>query len=178
MLRNILTGSKPIITPILVSSNVNTQQLRVTIRISKKCSQLIGFIYLKTTFVLKRRAPVPLYKKNQSPTKLRGRHFNYELIEYTSSKKQPNIDVILTSYVAGIGRKGEIVSVAPTFAYNKLLVPGLAAYVTPENVTKYSKFTESNDETEEKHSSQFAQRVSTFSECNLKVDLKLSITDC
>jgi large subunit ribosomal protein L9 len=66
----------------------------------------------------------------------------------------------LTSYVAGIGRKGEVVNVAPTFAYNKLLIPGLAAYVTPENVEKYSKLAEEDDDTEVKHSSPFAQRVS------------------
>lgn len=79
-------------------------------------------------------------------------------------KKQPHIDVILTSYVAGIGRKGEIVNVAPNFAYNKLLIPGLASYVTPENIEKYSKVAEEGDDDEEKHSSQFAQRVSFNSE--------------
>lgn len=105
---------------------------------------------------------MPLYKKNQSPTKLRGRHFNYELIEDQSVKKQPNIDVLLTSYVAGVGRKGEIVNVAPTYAYNKLLIPGFATYVTPENVEKFSKIsTEDVEDDEEKHSSQFAQRVSS-----------------
>lgn len=91
--------------------------------------------------------------------KLRGRHFNYELIEDQNIKKQPNIEVILTSYVEGVGRKGEIVSVTPTFAYNKLLLPGFATYVTPENVEKYVKQQQVVPD-EEKHSSQFAQRVS------------------
>lgn len=110
--------------------------------------------------MLKRRTNVPLYKKNQSPTKLRGRHFNYELVEDQNINKKPNIDVILTSYVAGVGRKGEIVNVTPTNAYNKLLLPGLATYVTPENIEKYSKVDSEAADDEEKHSSQFAQRVS------------------
>jgi large subunit ribosomal protein L9 len=108
---------------------------------------------------LQRRTKVPLHKKNQRPTKLRGRHFNYDLVEYTSAKKQPNIDVILTTYVEGIGRKGEIVNVGPTFAYDKLLLPGLAAYLTPANVEKYTK--DADDPEEEKHSSPYAQRVSS-----------------
>lgn len=103
---------------------------------------------------------MPLYKKNQSPTKLRGRHFNYDLIEDTNTVKKPNIEVILTSYIEGIGRKGEIVSVKPTVAYNKLLLPGLAAYVTPANIAKYATKNEAEVKNEEKHSSQFAQRVS------------------
>lgn len=104
---------------------------------------------------------MPLAKKNQKPTKLRGRHFNYELIEDTNIKKYPNLDVILTSYVQGVGRKGEVVNVPPTFAYNKLLLPGLATYVTPANVEKYAKEAAEIPE-QEKHSSQFAQRVSSI----------------
>jgi large subunit ribosomal protein L9 len=123
-------------------------------------SNFMNFFELQTTFVLKRRTNVPLYKKNQSATKLRGRHFNYELIEDQNIKKQPNVDIILTSYVAGIGRKGEVVNVSPSIAYNQLLLPGLATYVTPENVEKYSKLTAENTDDEDKHSSQFAQRVS------------------
>lgn len=103
---------------------------------------------------------MPLHKKNQKPTKLRGRHFNYELIENVNVKKQPNVEVILTTYVAGIGRKGEIVKVAPTIAYNKLLLPGLAAYCTPENVEKYSKLATEDVDEGKVHSSPFAQRVS------------------
>lgn len=91
---------------------------------------------------------------------MRGRHFNYELIEDTNIKKQPNIDVILTSYVNGIGRKGEIVNVAPTKAYNELLLPGLATYVTPANIEKYASAV-AEDEEEEKHSTPFAKTVTS-----------------
>lgn len=115
---------------------------------------------LQTTFVLKRRTPVPLYKKNQAPVKLRARHFNYDLIEDTNIAKKANIDVILTTYIEGFGNRGEIVNVKPTIAYNKLLLPGFAAYVTPANIAKYAKKDGVKEEDEVKHSSQFAQRVS------------------
>lgn len=81
-------------------------------------------------------------------------------MEDQNTKKYPNVDIILTSYVQGVGRKGEIVNVPPTFAYNKLLLPGFAAYNTPANVEKYAKEAEEIPE-DEKHSSQFAQRVSS-----------------
>lgn len=67
------------------------------------------------------------------------------------------MEVILTAFVDGLGNKGDIVSVRPNMAYNKLLLPGLAVYKTPENMAKY-KSHETN-ETEEKHSSPFAQRT-------------------
>lgn len=101
---------------------------------------------------------MPLSKKNQAPRKLRGRHFVYQLVEDTNIRKKPNIDVVLTSYVEGIGRKGEVVNVKPNLAYEKLLLPGLAVYHTPENVEKYSKFLIADDD-DEKHSSPFAKRV-------------------
>lgn len=97
-------------------------------------------------------------KKNQRPRKLRGRHFNYILIEDTNKTVKPDLEVILTQFVDGIGQKGEIVKVKPNFAYNSLLLPGLADYVTPENVEKYKP--KEGEVHEVKHSSQFAQRVS------------------
>lgn len=103
-----------------------------------------------------------MYKKNQGPLKLRGRHFNYELVEDQNVKKYPKMEVILKTYVEGVGRKGEIIKVDPTFAYNKLLLPGFATYVTPDNVEKYSKEAEQAPE-EEKHSSKYAQSVSSQS---------------
>lgn len=85
------------------------------------------------------------------------------------------MDVILTEYVSGIGRKGEIVNISPTYAYNKLLLPGIAVYVTEQNIEKYVK-TAADLPDAEKHSSQFAQRVCCFNvSCNLKrLDLLLN----
>lgn len=34
----------------------------------------------------------------------------------------------------GVGHKGEQVSVKPTFAYERLLLPKLAVYASPENL--------------------------------------------
>lgn len=66
--------------------------------------------------------------------------------------------LVLTTFVEGVGRKGDVVSVRPNVGYNKLLLPGLATYKTEENIKKYAR-TQEEDEVE-KHSSPFAQRAS------------------
>lgn len=81
------------------------------------------------------------------------------MVEDTNIKKQPDVEVVLKQFVSGIGRKGEVVKVRPNFAYNELLLPGLADYPTPENIEKYRPKA-GEESNEEKHSSQFAQRVS------------------
>lgn len=73
--------------------------------------------------------------------------------------------MILKQYVNGVGKKGEIVKVKPNFAYNNFILPGIAAYVTPENIEKYSRKGDEDDD--EKHSSQYAQRVSHHEFINL-----------
>lgn len=95
---------------------------------------------------MKRQVEPKLHKKNQRPKRLRGRHHIYELVEDTCTTKQKNIDVILKTFVDGIGKKGEILSLKPTVAYNKLLLPGLAVYKTEENLTKYAKDIQEVDE--------------------------------
>lgn len=64
---------------------------------------------------------------------------------------------MLTAFVEGIGDKGDIVSLRPNLAYNKLLLPGLAVYKSPESIQKYAK-TEAEKEVIE-HSSPYAQRT-------------------
>lgn len=88
---------------------------------------------------------------------MKRRNYIYELVKNTDIEKQPNIEVILTSYVDGLGNEGDKVSVAPNYAYNKLLLPGLAIYSTPENIEKYWN-KGSNKENE--YSSAFALYVS------------------
>lgn len=68
------------------------------------------------------------------------------------------MDVILVSFVEGIGDVGDKVTVRPTVAYNSLLLPGLAVYATPENIAKYENKDDGARE-EKTHSSPFAQRV-------------------
>ncbi|XP_055849884.1 39S ribosomal protein L9, mitochondrial [Episyrphus balteatus] len=112
---------------------------------------------IRTTFVLKRRYEPLLHKKGHHPKKLRAKHFIYDLVEDTTIKKKPNLEVVLKTFVEGVGDKGDVVSMRPTFVYNKLLLPGLAVYKTEENIQKYAKTEE--DKTEVLHSSPFAQRT-------------------
>lgn len=49
------------------------------------------------------------------------------------------IDIILYSSLncfidLGLGHQGELVSVRPTYAYDKLLLPKLAVYASPDNL--------------------------------------------
>lgn len=106
---------------------------------------------------MKRKYEPPLHKTNQRPKTLRGRHHIYELIEDTNTVKQPNIEVVLKTFVEGVGTRGDVLSVKPNFAYNKLLLPGLAVYKTAENVAKYAK--KEDEKADLEHSSPFAQRV-------------------
>lgn len=75
------------------------------------------------------------------------------------SKKKP-LEVVLKTFVEGVGDKGDVVSLKPTFVYNKLLLPGLAVYKTEENIAKYAK--KSTEKVELQHSSPYAQRVSSY----------------
>lgn len=115
-------------------------------------------ITTQNTFILKRRWAPRLHKKNEKPHLLRGKHHVYDLVEDRSVKKRPNIDVILTAFVSGIGDRGDIVSLNRSEAYNKLLLPGLGVYKTDENVAKYGSL---KDDTNIKvqHSSHHAQRT-------------------
>lgn len=74
----------------------------------------------------------------------------------THVERQPNIDVILKTYVEGIGNAGDKVSVKPNFAYNNILLPGLGVYASPENLEKYKY----HEVTEEQHSTPNAPLVS------------------
>lgn len=88
---------------------------------------------------------------------MRAKNFIYELVEDTHVKKRPNMEVVLKTFVEGVGDKGDVVSMKPHFVYNKLLLPGLAAYKTPENIAKYAKTEE--EKSAVKHSSAYAQRT-------------------
>ncbi|KAL0120608.1 hypothetical protein PUN28_008352 [Cardiocondyla obscurior] len=97
------------------------------------------FQQIRTTFILKRRYPVPLHKKNGGPKPLKHKHYIYDLIEDTNVKKKEPLDLILTQYVAELGNVGTRISMHPFKAYTQLLLPKLADYATPENIEKYTK---------------------------------------
>lgn len=105
---------------------------------------------LQTTFVLKRRFAPPLRKKGQQKKILRSKHYVYDVVQMTHSERQPDIDVILTSHMEGIGNSGDKVSLRPQFAYNNILLPGLGVYASPENLEKYKDHIVKE---EERHSS-------------------------
>lgn len=111
----------------------------------------------RNTFVLKRRWPLKLYKKNEKPDRLRGRHFVYDLIEDTGIKPLPELEVVLTTFVDGHGQRGDVIKLNRNFAHKQLLLPGLAVYNTPENRERYKRQT--GDKEEVKRSSPFVERT-------------------
>ncbi|XP_063236752.1 large ribosomal subunit protein bL9m [Bacillus rossius redtenbacheri] len=115
----------------------------------------------RTTFILKRRNPVPLSKIGQRPKRLKNRHFIYDLVQDTSVAKQETVDLILTDYVSGLGDVGDRVAVKSFAAYNKLLLPGLAVYATPENEEKYARL-KGSAAAKPKFSSPHAQRTVNY----------------
>ncbi|XP_063367577.1 large ribosomal subunit protein bL9m [Cydia amplana] len=125
----------------------------------------------RTTFVLKRRWPPPLYKKNGKPTKLRGRHFVYDLVEDKNVVKQHDMKVILNQYVEGIGNAGDVLTLRPNEAYRDYLMPGLAVYFNPKNMEQY-KVDENKPKTEETFSSPYVQRtISCLSRLVLQITM-------
>ncbi|XP_078051589.1 mitochondrial ribosomal protein L9 [Augochlora pura] len=112
----------------------------------------------RNTFILKRRYPALLHKKNQKPHLLKTKHFIYDLVEDTNCRKQPAIDVILIDNINGVGLKGQRISVPSNKAYNNLLLPKLAVYATPENIEKYL-ITSVNIEDINTHSSELVERT-------------------
>lgn len=125
------------------------QELKKQVFIEAKCplqSQI------RTTFILKRTHPPKLHRKGESPKNMKRRNFIYELVKDTNVEKAQEIEVILKSYVEGLGNVGDKVSVKPNYAYDKLLLPGLAVYATPENFEKYR----TNSDSEKQYSSAYA----------------------
>lgn len=76
---------------------------------------------------------------------MKYKHYVYDFVKDTNIEKQPNIDVLLTSYVDGVGNPGDKVSVSQNYGYNELLLPKLAVYATPENLEKYKNIIDRTD---------------------------------
>ncbi|KAK7867924.1 hypothetical protein R5R35_005276 [Gryllus longicercus] len=129
-------------------------------------------LQIRNTFILQRRTPPGLTKKNKRP-KLRSRHYVYDLVEDTNLRKQENLNVILTSYVQGFGVKGDRVSVKPKLAYEKLLLPGLAVYATRENVKMYEESVDKEEKTPAFSSASVERTVGILSRQILAVVMNL-----
>lgn len=129
------------------------------------------------TFVLKRRNEPYLSKRSfpeGSFRKLRLKHKIYDTVERPGTQPLPNIDVILTQYVEGLGKPGDAVSVKVTRAQNELLAFGRAVYASPENQEKYRNMAEQSSADEIKHSSIYSvQTAKVLSRQVLTVSMNL-----
>ncbi|CAB3373346.1 Hypothetical predicted protein [Cloeon dipterum] len=108
------------------------------------------------TVLLKRKHAIDLHQTGHKPKKLRGKHFIYQYVEDAPFKKEEPLEVILTQYVDGIGKKGEKVKLKRQFAYNNLLLPKLAVYANPENEALYGS---SEASSEYEYSSKYAPKM-------------------
>ncbi|XP_075983000.1 mitochondrial ribosomal protein L9 [Anticarsia gemmatalis] len=125
----------------------------------------------RNTFILKRKNPFPLHKKGGRPSKMRGRHFVYDLVEDTNVSKKPDIKVILNQFVDGVGSKGDILTLRPNEAYSDFLLPGLAVYASPENLEKY-KMEENTTKVVDQYSSPYVHRtMGCLSRVNLQITM-------
>lgn len=108
---------------------------------------------------MKRKWEPRLYKKGGKVDRLRGRNFVYTLVEDGNIIKKPDISVILTKYVKGLGFAGDVVKVRPIYAYSNLILPGLAVYDSEENRKKHK--TDLTDQ-ENRRSPNVERTVSVF----------------
>lgn len=100
------------------------------------CSALLlNYTQTRNTWTMERYYPLPLAKLGKE-RRLRKKDFIYKPT-YGLQNKIPDMTVILTEYVEGIGDAGDIVTVKAFIARHELLLPRLAVYYTPENVQKY-----------------------------------------
>uniref|UniRef100_A0A023FRZ8 Large ribosomal subunit protein bL9m n=1 Tax=Amblyomma cajennense TaxID=34607 RepID=A0A023FRZ8_AMBCJ len=106
-----------------------------TTRALLRSAQSTACAQIRTTKILRRvREPFPSKLWYKTPRPLKKENFIYDYVEVTEFKKKPNIDVILTQFVEGLGNKWDIVSVQQFYGLTELIVPGLAMYATPENL--------------------------------------------
>ncbi|XP_068236145.1 large ribosomal subunit protein bL9m [Palaemon carinicauda] len=114
---------------------------------------------VRTTYIVKRTKPLPLSNMHKRTRLMKGRNYLYEVVENTVTRKDDPVKVILTSSVEGLGSKGDVIETTPHKARNRLLLPGLAVYASPENLEKYSNL--KGVQTEDQASSVFAKKLST-----------------
>ncbi|KAL1130574.1 hypothetical protein AAG570_011820, partial [Ranatra chinensis] len=106
------------------------------------------FFFLQSTYILKRRYPPKLLKKGQLETRFKARDYIYDLVEDTDIKKKPDVQVILKTSVEGIGNMGDCVTLKRNMGYQKLLLPGLAEYATPEAIERMKSLKASRNQLE------------------------------
>jgi large subunit ribosomal protein L9 len=97
------------------------------------------------TCIVQRYKQPKLVRKEIDPRKQRvkGDHFHMKLVECTHVQKAGECEIILTDFVEGIGRKGELVKVHRKVANTDLIPSGLAVYPTEEYIEMYKTDRES-----------------------------------
>lgn len=115
---------------------------------------------VRTTFVLRRKWKPRLVKQHEKyrAKRLKVKNYVYELVEDTNVKPDELIKVILLAPVEGLGGRGDVLEVKPHRARNKLILPGLAVYASPENLKKYDHL-KSEELSEDAPSSPFSQKT-------------------
>jgi len=115
---------------------------------------------VRTTFVLRRKYQPRLVKQHEKfrAKRLKAKNFVYELVEDTNSKPDELLKVILLAPVEGLGGRGDVLDLKPHQARNKLILPGLAVYASPENLKKYEDL-KSEALAEDAPSSPFAKKT-------------------
>ncbi|CAK9814046.1 39S ribosomal protein L9, mitochondrial [Anthophora quadrimaculata] len=130
----------------------------------------------RNTFILKRKHPPGLHKKYERTTRLTHKHFIYELVEDTNTKKQKMIDVILLKTIEEYGEKGQMIKVPSIKGYETLILPKLATYASPENIKKYFIEDAFINKDIDEHSSRFVERTMTIlSHCYLRIRMSLDV---
>lgn len=86
------------------------------------------------TCVVQRYKQPNLVRKEIDPRKqrIKSENFHLKLIECKHTKKAGECEIILTDFVEGIGRKGELVKIHRKLANTDLIPSGLAVYPTEE----------------------------------------------
>ncbi|XP_017891800.1 39S ribosomal protein L9, mitochondrial [Ceratina calcarata] len=128
----------------------------------------------RNTYILKRRHVPPLHKKYEKFTKLKHKHYIYDLVEDTNAKPQKYIDMVLLTNVKDVGEKGQKVSMRSQRAYETLILPKLAVYATPENLEKYLIEDKEDRKKLQEFSSQFVERtMNLLSQLYLPLNMSL-----
>ena len=94
-----------------------------------------------------------------------------EVVENTNQKRRPKIEVLLTTYVEGIGDRGELVTVKRKLARQHLLSTGLAVYPTEENKEKISGHTDGVSGAKKKLSPFVSKTIRCLKSMKLKVPM-------
>nr|XP_018905657.1 PREDICTED: 39S ribosomal protein L9, mitochondrial [Bemisia tabaci] len=103
----------------------------------------------RNTFVLRRKNPAPPGRINGNKRewfKLKAIYKEYILVEDTQTKRLADKQFVLKTFVEDVGQKGDIIWMHPLRAYERLVLPGLADFGTPENIAEALKYKKTEED--------------------------------